>query len=473
MQLLKSYHMRQKPPAIAGLPSRTAIFYVVLFAISLVLYGTLWPNAPLLQDDSWGYLKLAQDLAHVQINELHWRTPGYPLLLVLTGSSQVPTRMLFFTSLLLHFASIWLLASALSWVGLTGRALNLFAVLLVLPPFVEYAGYVLAENLTEFMLVVGFVSLVAWLLRSGTTWLVISAVAIAYTGLTRPSYQLLAFVLAGCLLFTPILFRWAPFRYHDMIKPSIVLIITTVIMIGGYSYMNYRKFGFFGTTTQLGFNLSLKTPRVVERLPDEYSTVREILLKARDAELLKRDITHTGHTYIDIIIPELRVATGLSMPQLSTYMTRLNLLLIAKAPLEYLREVLWALCTYWFPSSTALANMNSRSLQLLWATFHFGVMSIFALNLIVLIGATSYMMMCRRFVVTRDRMLVTKLRLNDFQGFVYILAGSIVIYSALITCVTGVGDARYRVPTDGLIIFMCFLGIHLWRRLINLAQIVF
>jgi hypothetical protein len=81
--------------------------------------------------------------------------------------------------------------------------------------------------------------------------------------------------------------------------------------------------------------------------------------------------------------------------------------------------------------------------------------------------------MCRRLVVTRDRTLVTKLRLSDFQGFVYILAGSIVIYSALITCVAGVGDARYRVPTDGLIIFMCFLGIHLWRRLINFAQIVF
>jgi len=196
-------------------------------------------------------------------------------------------------------------------------------------------------------------------------------------------------------------------------------------------------------------------------------------LKARDAELVKRDITHTGHTYIDIIIPELSAATGLSMPQLSTYMTRLNLLLIAKAPLEYFREVLWALCTYWFPSSTALANMNSRSLQLLWAILHFGVTGIFALNFVVLIGATSYMMMCRRLVVTRDRTLVTKLRLSDFQGFVYILAGSIVIYSALITCVAGVGDARYRVPTDGLIIFMCFLGIHLWRRLINFAQIVF
>src|SRR5438128_8460506 len=36
------------------------------------------------------------------------------------------------------------------------------------------------------------------------------------------------------------------------------------------------------------------------------------------------------------------------------------------------------------------------------------------------------------------------------------VSSSVVIYSALITCLTGVGDARYRVPTDGLIVFMCF-----------------
>jgi hypothetical protein len=59
-------------------------------------------------------------LSDFWIDELHLRTPGYPLLLLLTGSSQAPTRTLFFTSLLLHFASVWLLASALSCAGLTG-----------------------------------------------------------------------------------------------------------------------------------------------------------------------------------------------------------------------------------------------------------------------------------------------------------------------------------------------------------------
>jgi hypothetical protein len=472
MQLLKSSHVRKKPHAIAGLPSRTAVFYVLLFTTSLLLYDALWQNAPLMEDDSPGYLRVARDLSGFRIDQLPLRTPGYPLLLLLTGSSQAPTRKLFFTSLLLHYASIWLLASALYCAGLPGRALNLFGLLLILPPYVEYAGYVLAENLTEFMLVAGFVSFVTWFLRRGTIWLVTSAVAIAYSGLTRPVYQLLAFALAGCLLLMPVLFRWVPFRCRDMIKPSLVLIFTTVIMIGGYSYVNYRKFDYFGTNSQLGFALSTKTLRVIERLPDEYSTVREILLRSRDAALIN-DVYHTGYSgYINDAIPKLSAATGLQMPQLSKYLVRINLLLIAKAPLEYLREVLWAFCTYWFPSSNRLANMNSRSLQFLWAILHFSVTSIFATNLIVLVGTTTYMMMCKRFVATRNKTLLTKLRLSNFQGFLYILAASVVIYSALITCLAP-GEARYRVPTDSLIIFMCFLGTHLWRRLINLATIVF
>src|SRR6266481_492138 len=100
MQLLKSSYIRKKSHAIAGLPSRTAIFYALLFATSLVLYGALWQNVPLMESDSPGYQRVAQDLSDFRIDQIHLRTPGYPLLLLLTGSSQAPTRQLFFISLL-------------------------------------------------------------------------------------------------------------------------------------------------------------------------------------------------------------------------------------------------------------------------------------------------------------------------------------------------------------------------------------
>src|SRR5262249_34989176 len=156
---------------------------------------------------------------------------------------------------------------------------TLFGLILLLPPYVEYAAYVMAENLTEFMLVGGFVALVAWFLRRGTTWLIASWVAFAYSGLSRPTYQIVAFAVTACLLVMPVLFRWVPFTWREMIKPSIVLVGTTLIIIGGYSYINYRNFGYLGTTPLLGFSLSTRTLRVIERLPDEYSAIRKILLQ--------------------------------------------------------------------------------------------------------------------------------------------------------------------------------------------------
>ena len=96
-------------------------------------------------------------------------------------------------------------------------------------------------------------------------------------------------------------------------------------------------------------------------------------------------------------IDDLKVATGLEMAQLSTYLVKLNLLLIANAPLGYLQDVLWAFCRYWFPSSTTLANMNSRSLQFLWGILHFGIVSVFAINLVLLFATTTFLMMCQTF----------------------------------------------------------------------------
>ena len=57
----------------------------------------------------------------------------------------------------------------------------------------------------EFLLVVAFSSLIFWFLRGrGNGLLILSGIAIACSGLTRPTYQTLAFIVAGFLLIT----RW-------------------------------------------------------------------------------------------------------------------------------------------------------------------------------------------------------------------------------------------------------------------------
>src|SRR5262245_17917183 len=103
--------------AIVGLPLSSAIIYVLLFVIAFWSYTILWKNAPVMTPDSGSYLRTAQDLSDLHIDQIQERVPGYPVLLVLTASSHSPNRTLFFVSLLLHFASIWLLASVLYRAG--------------------------------------------------------------------------------------------------------------------------------------------------------------------------------------------------------------------------------------------------------------------------------------------------------------------------------------------------------------------
>ena len=87
---------------VAGLPVRAALFYLLLFAVALGFYSAIWPSAPIAYSDSPGYLGFAQDLSDLHIDQLQFRTPGYPLLLVLTGASRSP-RTLFFCIVITAF----------------------------------------------------------------------------------------------------------------------------------------------------------------------------------------------------------------------------------------------------------------------------------------------------------------------------------------------------------------------------------
>jgi len=455
----------------------TAALYTLLFAIAFWTYTTLWPQAPVMTSDSGGYLAVASDFRDFRIDYLHYRPPGYPLLLLLTASSEAPSRTLFFLSLLLHFASIWILASVLYATGLTEMMLSLFSIILLLPPYVEHAAYVMTENLAGFLLAVSFGSFVLWSHCGKTIWLFISALAIGYAGLTRPTYQALAFAMTASLFAISVPSGWSPVIRKHTLKASVILICASMLLIAGYGFLNFLKFGHFGLSLIVPVDsatLSTRTVRIVERLPDEYAPVREALIKARDAALVERGSQHTGYGYISSpgVIQELADITGLQGSQLAKYLLRINLLLIRKAPLEYLSDVSSAFTGYWFPASTAVANMNSRFLQLLWGSIHFCLMAIFALTLVVFVGGLPHMLAYKRFAARSDSALLNELALSQLQSSVYILAGTIVLYTALISSFCETGQPRYRVPTDGLIILMIFLSIAWYRRSVRCARMV-
>jgi 4-amino-4-deoxy-L-arabinose transferase-like glycosyltransferase len=449
-------------PTIAGLPARIAIVYLVLFITATGLYTFLWPRAPYINigDSAW-YMEAARDLSDGSVDNLNNRSPGLPLFLILTGATEHSTRTFWFASLFLHFCGIWLLAQVLYTARLSEKAIISFGVLLLLPRQVENAAILMTENLTQFLLILALTSLIRWFRQGKSRWVIVSALAIAYAGLVRPTYQLFALIIAGCLLLISLL-HLTNFQLSKLVKASLILVTASVLIIGGYSSLNYYKFGYFGLTPLLGFNLSSKTVRVVERLPDEYADVREMLVSERDKHLISRGNSHTGRIYIWYVgIEGIQEKTKLSKAEASKYMLRLNLLLIRKAPFEYLMAVGESMVGYWFPNDEGLANMNSRVLQSVWALFHFIMVGLFALQLLVL-GGIAIFQTSKRLVATEGKQIID-CSLYRIPVIAYSLSGITLFYTMLITCMVDVGYPRQR-SGDALLVLMSFIGFHIWWR---------
>jgi hypothetical protein len=449
---------------LLGLPIRTAIAYVVVFTAAFWAYSAAWPEAPFTASDTGTYLAVASDLHDFRIDHLSDRTPGYPLLLLLTGSEDAPSRALFVVSLLLHFASIWVLACVLAAAGLAEAALLLFGGMLLLPPFVEPAAYALSENLTALLLVVGFGSVALWLFRGRSGWLIASGLAIGAAALVRPTFQALAVAIGGSILVASILIGRSG-ATRRLLPAMVVVFSLATLLVSAYTSFNYVKFGYLGLSPIMPFALTTRTARVLERLPDEYAPVREALIQARDADLLQRGGAHTGYGYVSNpgVKAELTRVTGLRDAQLAQYLLRINLLLIRAAPLEYLYDVSRAFCFYWFPSATRVATFDSRLLQMAWAVLQFSLLGVVAVTATVLAGVSPYVFVYRR-LTQRHAVAPSHRDVFECRGYVYVAASAIVLYTALISSFFETGDPRYRTPTDGLFVVMAFLGTALCLR---------
>jgi hypothetical protein len=447
---------------IAGLPTRVAAWYVAVFVCALVAYGALWTSAPVLDGDSDQYLEVSRDLADGHLDVLHIRSPGYPLLLRMAGAGVSATRTVLYVSLFLHFTSVWLLGAVLCAAGVRSTRLILFGLLTALPPYVEPAGYVMTENLAQFMLAAGVAGLIAWFRNGRLVWLVMGSLALGYAGITRPVYQILAVALAGGVMLAAWTARGLFPSRRSVIVSAAALMTGFLVVVGGLSLYNWSKFGYLGVSPALGFHLTTKTVRFVERTPDEYSTVRTVLLRVRDEELTKPGGRHDGTQTIWTAREELERVTGLDTPALSAYLVKMNLALIRSAPIEYLEDVARSLGSYWLPASGMLATFHSSTLRWLWGVLHLIVVAIFFAQTAG-ISAVTY------FAARRNHRRGTVQPAHagtSILGLAYLLTGAIVFYTMALSCFLDIGEPRQRRPTDVLIVMMCFLGAHAWKTLL-------
>src|SRR5690242_8136807 len=112
-QTPKHHAIMSEQPRIAR--RRVAIMATAI-GLAFVAYCFAWMGqAPYSGDDTSSYVNLALDLKDGSVDQLHMRTPGLPLFLLMTRSEGGPNRAFYIISLALHFLATGLLGCVLLW----------------------------------------------------------------------------------------------------------------------------------------------------------------------------------------------------------------------------------------------------------------------------------------------------------------------------------------------------------------------
>ncbi|MBZ5601271.1 MAG: hypothetical protein LAO79_03095 [Acidobacteriia bacterium] len=418
--------------------SRRLQIVALICLTGIVFSWFAWPAAPLRAADTREYLEVARDLADGRIDQLHERTPGFPLLLLMTGSAAQLSRPLFAVLLTMHAAAVLMISECLtlSTAGAAG-----FAALLWLPPFSSAAAYAMTEIPAEFALAAAFFALWRYRRTRRMLWIAAAAAAIIAAAAIRPTYLLLSVPIA----------LWAGMM-HVRRSAALVLGLAPIAAMIAYCGFNLARFGYFGVSPKMGFSLSTRTLRVLERIPDSDATEREMLIRARDASLVRRGSSHTGVEFIwEGVLDQLAAEGHASRVDLSRYMMRVNERLIAAAPLDYLLECARSAAGYWFPHTSPAALFVSRRLQFMWAAIEVAMAVLFFFQLWVIGGGALLALLVGSTAPRVD-------------WFFYGMAAVIVLYTMVVSCMVEVGDPRYRMPTDIFALFMIFSGANALRR---------
>ena len=420
---------------------------LALFALAFVVYAVAWPEAPVTANDTAGYLRAARAIAHGSTNPE--RPPGYPLLLLATGSSESPTRLLFYVSLLLHFASVSLIAAVLSSIGIRPRWVAFACVVMLLPPYVQMTAFALTETLGAFCMAVLYWSLCSYWRRPRLGYLVLASLAAGFGATTKPTFEFLAFVLAAALAALAVVLKPHGWTWKRALRDAVWLAAGTILIAGGRSTVNYARSGFFGQTSLLGYTLAGRTCTLWEHIPDP--TVRAILVDARQAAYERgQNLSWSVFT----VQPALQKATGKSEEDLGKYLEAMSLRLIRSHPEAYLEDGARSFAEFWFPISGGLPLMRSSLVRLVWYALSWSVFLAFAASLAVGAGMTAGSLAEGGSRRTVDAALAAA----------WLVAVVIVMYTAIVSSAVAWGDPRYRAAVDLMVVAAVAVTAEILRR---------
>lgn len=333
-------HVNSKPAS----PWHWLIALVVLGVLLRV--GLTVCYGPLSQPDTGTYISAAQDLAAggAFTRSEGRRTPGYPLFIAALGQSpvQIMSAQLAFgvaTSALLYLLAL----------RLTGRPKVAFLAGLSYDINLQqlfFEAILLTEPLTTFLLAAMLLILLAALerlrqARAASILTFMTGLLAGATIMVRPQFIFLPLLL-------PLLVGYASWTGRRGTSRALghaaLVILPIVVAVAGWMAVVQDKTGYFTLSNQSGFGVVNHSVEFIELAPERYATVRDILLKYRALQVAATG--HAGNT-VWYAWPEIRQATGWSLPEASRQLQQMSKEMFIQHPLLYAGSVMRPLVEFW------------------------------------------------------------------------------------------------------------------------------
>lgn len=388
--------------------------YLVIVA-AIVLYPVFAGVQIAAAGDTNKYVEAAKVIS-TGYHEITFRVPLYPLLLIATGSVQNLNVSLFFAQFILYFLSVFLLVAAMQKSRLNTSVVFVITLLLVSPMLVRVVYFAMTEALS-FALANSIFALYI-LLERRQKFLVLGLLT-ALLALTRPSFQLTGLLITALLLLE-----------KSKIAP-VLFFAAFAIPIFLFSFFNKQRFNFFGVTPAAGWHLTSKTALFIEDWPDK--NLRPLMVSQRNENLISKP-SHTGAMFFWSLPQMLQDSLHMNYVEVSKYMMKNNLALIALHPLEYLSAVGRSLAGYTFPN--AVSERSGGLKKALYSGIQFFYVYLFLI-------LTMAVVVC---------LWLFRLRVDATLLFPFSLACIIVFSNYFASVAAEVGSPRHRAPTEALIL---------------------
>ncbi|MEO4004664.1 hypothetical protein [Flavobacterium sp. CAU 1735] len=309
---------------LSGILIRLVIFY-------LYRHVTLFP-------DSEGYIALGNQLATFDLSGYNGqRSPGYPLLLLLSGNNLSVTLLLQFTlgicTTVLIYKSMLLLRFTTVVAFFTALILNNWL------HVIFYETAILTESLTLFMISLIITLYLKCFFYGNYSFkkMFVLSLAFGFLVLIKPFYFFLPFIFYVFPLFKK-------FSIPTILNKRMVIFIFPVISFFGWSYVTKMNTGYFVSTTFYGYNIAQNCVSFAEKTPDTFHIIRDIYVKNR--EMAKKETKDVAMS-IWLSYDELRTATGLSFADLSFQLSEFSKTAIRNNPIDYLYQICISWIDFW------------------------------------------------------------------------------------------------------------------------------